>query len=334
MTGDLNTALLSASYRQNSATEVLNTATENLLALFEFGQTAPAEITDPRHVQVALKPLQNGPMCEVWEARGPVSRGRSHDVSYATADSITFGQLALDEEQFDSITEATRHAYSQILGFIGQHHHPWLWKIWHYIPRINSGEGDQERYRQFCVGRAAALGDDPSAHPSMPAATAIGTSVPGNVLQVYFLCGPRPGLHVENPRQVEPAQYPQKYGKKSPLFSRGTIITDNGDQQFLISGTASILGHKTHHRDDCAEQINETLRNVRALVNESQRYYGNAGTDEMRFGGLLKVYVREPDDLGIITAAVSEQMGAQTPTIYLQGDVCRQDLLTEVEGIN
>ncbi len=66
------------------------------------------------------------------------------------------------------------------------------------------------------------------------------------------------------------------------------------DSQFLISGTASILGHKTHHQDDCAEQINETLRNVRALVNESQRHYGNADT----------------------------------------GDVCRQDLLTEVEGIN
>ena len=52
------------------------------------------------------------------------------------------------------------------------------------------------------------------------------------------------------------------------------------------------------------------------------------------FNGLLKVYVREPGDLDIIAACVGEQMGSRTPVIYLQGDVCRQDLLTEVEGIN
>jgi chorismate lyase/3-hydroxybenzoate synthase len=167
----------------------------------------------------------------------------------------------------------------------------------------------------------------------MPAATAIGTSIPGNVLQVYFLCGPRPGLHVENPRQVEPAHYPLEYGKQSPLFSRGTIITDNGNQQFLISGTASILGHKTHHRDDCEAQINETLRNVQALVAESQRHYSGTVTADTGYNGLLKVYVREPRDLDIIAPSVAAQMGKNTPVVYLQGDICRQDLLTEVEGI-
>ena len=90
---------------------------------------------------------------------------------------------------------------------------------------------DEPGAKGLCQAVRDALGDDPAAHPAMPAATAIGTSIPGKVLQVYFLCGPRPGLHVENPRQVEPAQYPLEYGKKSPLFSRGTIITDNGDQQ-------------------------------------------------------------------------------------------------------
>ena len=334
MTDEIRNSLLQASYTNESARDLLQEADESLLALFEFGQSAPAEISDPRHVQVALNPLQEHPTCEVWKTRGPVNSDRSQDVYFTEGESITFCQLALDENRFESIADATRHAYEQILSFLGQHKHSWLWKIWHYIPQINSGEGDQERYRQFCVGRAAALGDDPAAHPAMPAATAIGTSVPGNVLQIYFLCGPRPGMHVENPRQVEPAKYPVKYGKKSPLFSRGPIITDHGAPQFLISGKARILSHTTHHRDDCAEQINETLRNVRALVEESQRHYGNVVGDDPSFGGLLKVYVRNPEDLGIIKASVTEHMGPHIPAIYLQGDVCRQDLLTEVEGIN
>jgi chorismate lyase/3-hydroxybenzoate synthase len=284
-------------------------------------------------VQVALKPLQSGPVCEIWQTRGPVVSGQWQDIAYSSGESITFGQLALDEDRFDSIADTTQYAYEQILGFLATHEHPWLWKIWHYIPRINSGDGDLERYRQFCIGRAEALGDDPAARPAMPAATAIGTSIPGNVLQVYFLCGPRPGLHVENPRQVEPAHYPLEYGKQSPLFSRGTIITDNGNQQFLISGTASILGHKTHHRDDCEAQINETLRNVQALVAESQRHYSGTVTADTGYNGLLKVYVREPRDLDIIAPSVAAQMGKNTPVVYLQGDICRQDLLTEVEGI-
>lgn len=334
MADSAKNSLLAASYQQITAAEALQQSGESLLAVFEFGQPSPVAIPDSRHVHVALRPLHEEPLCEVWQTRGPVTQGSWQDIQFSAGDSISFGQLALDEDQFESIADATRHAYEQILGFLGQHQHAWLWKIWHYIPGINGGDGDQERYRQFCIGRAIALGDDPAARPAMPAATAIGTSIPGNVLQVYFLCGPRPGLHVENPRQVEPAQYPQEYGKQSPLFSRGTVITDNGDQQFLISGTASILGHKTHHRDDCAEQINETLRNVRALVTESQRHYGSAASGELGYGGLLKVYVRDPEDLEIIATSVAEQMGRQTPVIYLQGDVCRADLLTEVEGIN
>lgn len=334
MAGKPHTPLLAASYQQQSAGDILRLSGDSLLALFEFGQPAPAAISDPRYVQVPLKPLQQQPLCEIWQTRGPVTCAQWQDISYAAGESVSFGQLALDEAHFESIAGATRHAYEQILGFLGQHRHKWLWKIWHYIPRINSGDGDRERYRQFCIGRAAALGDDPAAHPAMPAATAIGTSIPGEVLQVYFLCGPRPGLQVENPRQVEPARYPPEYGEKSPLFSRGTIITDNGGRQFLISGTASILGHKTHHRDDCAAQIRETLRNVRALVKESQRHYGGKNNNASGFDGLLKVYIRDPGDFDIIRAAIEEQMGADTAVIYLQGDVCRRDLLTEVEGIN
>jgi hypothetical protein len=116
--------LLAASYRQETAENLLQQADEMLLALFEFGQPAPANISDPRHVQVALKPLQSGPVCEIWQTRGPVVSGQWQDIAYSSGESITFGQLALDEDRFDSIADTTQYAYEQILGFLATHEIP------------------------------------------------------------------------------------------------------------------------------------------------------------------------------------------------------------------
>ena len=44
--------------------------------------------------------------------------------------------------------------------------------MWNYLDAINEGDGDAERYRQFCVGRARGLGRPNGKR--LPAATAIG----------------------------------------------------------------------------------------------------------------------------------------------------------------
>ena len=118
-------------------------------------------------------------------------------------------------------------------------------------------------------------------------------------LQVYFLAAALPGLDVENPRQVSAWRYPRKYGPKSPLFSRGTILRLNGSQQFLISGTASVVGHQTHHENQVANQLSESLRNVQSLLEEGQRLTGDSHA-RLDSQGMLKVYIRNPADLELI----------------------------------
>ena len=106
----------------------------------------------------------------------------------------------------------------------------------------------------------------------------------------------------------------------------------NGSRQFLISGTASVLGHETHHENQVANQLSESLRNVQALLREGCRLTGDshAGLDSE---GMLKVYIRDPGDLERIKLTLQAEAPAELPRIYLQGDICREDLLTEIDGI-
>mgnify|MGYP002063872200 CR=1 FL=1 len=163
-------------------------------------------------------------------------------------------------------------------------------------------------------------------------ATGIGTPPDEPALQVYFLAGALPGLDVENPRQVSAWRYPRQYGPRSPLFSRGTILTLNGARQFLISGTASVIGHQTHHENQVADQLRESLRNVRSLLDEGHRLMGDARA-QLDGDGILKVYIRDPADYERIRATLQAEAPADIPRIYLQGDICRENLLTEIDGI-
>ncbi len=204
-------------------------------------------------------------------------------------------------------------------------------KIWNYIPGINEGEGDAEQYRQFCVGRAEALAADPAEQPPMPAATAIGTPMDERALQVYFLATALPGINVENPRQFNAWHYPRQYGPQSPLFSRGTIMHLDQSRQFLISGTASVVGHETHH-DNALDQINESVTNVNSLLGEAQRILGGHRPC-LGDSGILRAYIRKREDYGDVRRALGSTIPSDMPRVYLRGDICRSDLLTEVDGI-
>ena len=320
---------LRASYQEGSIEHWLNQ--EDVLAVFEFGRS-PLESVDSRHVPVALRQLGAPPMVEVWCCDGPIKTGSWDKVKFAQGEKLTMGHIALDVRKAGSMRESSRLAYDILQTYLQQSPHQWPLKIWNYIPGINQGSGDEELYRQFCLGRADAVLIDPGDRPPLPAATAIGSPADEPALQVYFLAAALPGMDVENPRQVSAWRYPRQYGPKSPLFSRGTILRLNGSQQFLISGTASVVGHQTHHENQVANQLSESLRNVQSLLDEGHRLMGDshANLDDQ---GMFKVYIRNPKDLDLIRDTMDAEAPAEIPRIYLEGDICRENLLTEIDGI-
>ena len=103
-----------------------------------------------------------------------------------------------------------------------------------------------------------------------------------------------------------------------------------GSLTLFISGTASIVGHRSLHIGDTAAQTRETLTNIEALLGEANRLADGAHFDLDALA--YKVYVRRPSDLPVIQAQLASSLGPKAQIIYLQADICRQDLLVEIEA--
>jgi len=48
----------------------------------------------------------------------------------------------------------------------------------------------------------------------------------------------------------------------------------------------------------------------------------------------LKVYVRHASDVQIVRELLCVRLGDEVPLLLLQGDVCRRELLLEIEGVH
>jgi chorismate lyase/3-hydroxybenzoate synthase len=114
------------------------------------------------------------------------------------------------------------------------------------------------------------------------------------------------------------------------VFSRATVLHERDSMALFISGTASIVGHRTVHAGDAAAQTRETITNIEALLTEANRV---TGSEEFTLETLAcKVYVRDPSDLPVIQAEVRAALGPSARPVYLQADICRRDLAVEIEA--
>jgi chorismate lyase/3-hydroxybenzoate synthase len=210
-------------------------------------------------------------------------------------------------------------------------------RIWQFMPGINEGHGDQERYRRFCVGRAAALNDLGLTEDGMCAATAIGIpeTASGVSFRLMALFAKQPGRSIENPRQVSAWQYPRRYGPTSPAFARATTVCLNGvdDRHGLaamVSGTAAVVGHASAHPGDVLAQTDEAMTNVEAVLKEasqvSDQSFGSVGASTV-----VRAYVRHADDWPRV-AELIQQRWPKAFIMGLEGDVCRAELLVELEA--
>jgi enamine deaminase RidA (YjgF/YER057c/UK114 family) len=313
-----------------------------LLGVAGFG-AVPTLIDADIPVSASFTPALAGEdeLCEVFRVAGscPVSATlRAGRVSYRVSDDLLFGCLRLHEREFiepsaaqatrQALMRATETAYQEMFALLAKTAQPHLLRIWNYLPDINEVVDDEERYRVFNAARQAAFRNvGRAANASAPAACALG-SMSGSPLSLYFLSTRTPPTMIENPRQTSAYHYPAKFGRHSPLFSRACISSGSHGTNLFISGTASIVGFDTVHAGDVTAQTQETLANIEALLEEANRLMGWA---RYQLSALkLKVYVRNPLD-GAAIAAVLETAGCARP-LMLKADVCREDLLVEIEA--
>jgi chorismate lyase / 3-hydroxybenzoate synthase len=297
------------------------------LAVVSFGSSLPVSVQCPvMHLDL---PILEGPSrCEVWSCDHPVRLYKDSEVSAAISGDVLFGCITTFEDSDAGLNRTTEKAYQQLLRLLRESGFSHLWRIWNYFPRINEEQQGLERYRLFCMGRHEALADALPDFPySLPAGTAVGTQ--GDALQIYFLAGAHPATHLGNPRQINAYDYPKIYGPRSPSFARATLCRFDGTTQLFISGTASVVGHQSQHQGLADAQALETVRNLRALIERRTASL----QPETNLQSVFKVYIRNRHHLETVRRVLDAPFLLSGQLLYLQGDLCRRELLVEVEGL-
>lgn len=322
---------------QSQLENVLSTNQNHVLALIEYGRVR-SPLTDPTHLSVSvnMEQLNETPLAEVWTSPLPISTHKVNGVHIAFNEEVVFGHVqceglgGTDLEETD-LEEIVNAAYLRIFDTISLLGYPSLVRIWNYFPAINSEKKGLEQYKRFCIGRHRAFSERFKEYKSiLPAASAVGT--PSGPFQLYFLAGKPKAIHIENPRQISAYDYPQLYGPKSPSFARGTIIPSPSLSYLFVAGTASIVGHATQHKDDCFKQTVESLANLESLVKHAKKANGEVFGSQSSLS-LLKVYLRHHQHLKVIRETVEKCFGYQPSVLYLGGEMCRKDLLVEIEAL-
>jgi chorismate lyase/3-hydroxybenzoate synthase len=328
---DRSKGILSARFAP--AAEVGAGLKRNVMACVRYGRRSECG-DDPREIPLTLEPLgfvgpQGGTHTpvELWTTDRAVDFDRADGIGFAHNGELLFGHIYLLEVQLGSVAAAAFQAYARVTAFLERMGYPRLLRCWNFLNDINRGAHDQERYRQFCLGRYQALAKAPGFERQLPAATAIGMHEPG--LLLYFLAGKESGVQVENPRQVPAFEYPRVYGPRSPSFSRATFARLGGEPQLLVSGTASVVGHATLHPDDAPKQFDETLANLEALLAQGATAHLDGGRWEPQ---ILRLFLRGHGALAAIRDRLERAFASHTPVMLLEGDVCRRDLHLEIEG--
>lgn len=305
-----------------------------VLAVVAYGGHEPP-VTGALGVQVPLEVLGHGLAVEVWTSSDPAAPTevvRRGALTLARGGPLVAGSLSTPAAG-GRLEPATLEAFREVLAAIAAEGCPHLLRVWACLPGINREEDGLERYKAFCRARATAFEEawGSGFTRRLPASTAVGSDPePGGLdrgdLVIHCLAARTPGRHVENPHQVAAYRYPGRYGPRSPSFARATLAPAEAGGLLFVSGTASIVGHESVHTD-LAGQARETTRNL-----ERVREAAGEGGSPLDWS-LLKVYLRHRADEPEARRLLAELLPEPIPTVFLRADVCRRELLIEIEGV-
>ena len=219
-------------------------------------------------------------------------------------------------------------------------------RTWFYLGHITGEEGQNQRYKEFNRART-----DFYQHVSFccshpfpnipqgiyPASTGIGMNGTDLVAGCLALQTKRKDaflLPLENPQQTPAYAYHPKYSPQSPKFSRAKALILGGYITTWISGTASVVNSESIYPADIQKQTHQTIDNIENLLSsENFAFHGIRGAGaELRDLAKIRVYLKKAEDYAKCRTICESRFGA-VPAIYAIADICRPELLVEIEGV-
>lgn len=216
---------------------------------------------------------------------------------------------------------------------------------WNYIEQITAFDGEHQHYQDFNDARSFFY--NYSQWPEgYPAATGIGTACGGVVVDINAVYADDASIKIDaidNGWQVAAHAYSQGvlFGEKdprfqsrtTPKFERAKRVKQEKYEIVYVSGTAAIRGEESLLEVGIEKQTQTTIENIDYLISEE-----NIRRQGISFFGSsyrlksCRVYLK---DVSFMEKArmVIERLYPDVESIYLLADVCRDELLIEIEGI-
>jgi len=208
---------------------------------------------------------------------------------------------------------------------------------WNYIEDILGHDYGLQRYQEYNNVRSAFYSDHFN-KTGFPAATGIGMNRGGVIIEFVAVAGGTANSQpLDNPNQVAAHSYSndvlvgeKSFGKYSPKFERGRYLELFDKKLIFISGTASIRGEKTVGAGNPARQTRVTIENIRKLYAPEVLSVISKENLQPKYGH-ARVYIKNLSDYEVIRKIFRRSFG-ELPVVYLVADICRDDLLVEIEG--
>ncbi|QIA09256.1 chorismate transformation enzyme, FkbO/Hyg5 family [Draconibacterium halophilum] len=232
------------------------------------------------------------------------------------------------EKAFDELVETFEEAQFPLNSIVRQ---------WNYLEDILGFDDEEQRYQEFNNVRSDAYGNVFEQN-GYPAATGIGMSH-GGVLIEFVAAKSKEVLTqpVDNPEQISAHSYSEKVLvgdecnlKTTPKFERARYLRYRDKKMIFISGTASIIGEFTVGIGDAAKQTEVTIQNMQRLYSEQVLAALPDQAKNPKFGH-ARVYLKNRKDYAGVRKVVKQVFG-DLPVVYILADICRDDLLVEIEG--
>jgi enamine deaminase RidA (YjgF/YER057c/UK114 family) len=218
-------------------------------------------------------------------------------------------------------------------------------RTWIYQGHLVLPEGNTQRYKELNRARTDYFGKTRFLQRYLPkdyrgdvypASTGIGTDDMDVVIGAVAVDTERKdviAVPLENPNQTSAFDYGTDYSPQSPKFARAMAVASSIGSLIFISGTASITDSESRHREDPIKQTEQTLDNIEALISSSN--LESHGINGFKSGlenlECVRVYVKRIADLESVRN-VCEKRLKDVPAVYTIADVCRPELLVEIEG--
>jgi hypothetical protein len=208
---------------------------------------------------------------------------------------------------------------------------------WNYIENILGFDGNKQRYQEFNNVRSDFYADSFRVK-GYPAATGIGMKQGGIIIEFIAIQSDKlVSLPIDNPEQIAAHSYSKNVLvgeecilKSTPKFERARFLELFGKKVIFISGTASIRGEHTVGAGDPALQTEVTIDNIKQLY--SDKVLSNiSGGDLVPKYGHARIYIKERKDFAAVKKTFRLHFG-NLPVVFIVADICRPDLLVEIEG--